>query len=116
MQAAKHTPGPWEISQDQPGIGEVPEIGISATNPRTGNVYMVATAIPCGSGRLDRDLMPEMTAANARLIAAAPDMLRALELIVNSDMAQREEDEGKISTELAHARAAIAKATGSEAT
>jgi hypothetical protein len=50
--------------------------------------------------------------ANAHLIAAAPELLRALELIVNSDMAMREEDEGEISTELSHARAAIAKAEG----
>lgn len=43
---------------------------------------------------------------------SAPDLYRALELILNSDMAMREEDEGEISTVLSIARAAIAKAEG----
>lgn len=37
----------------------------------------------------------------------ADQLGRAVELILNSDMAMREEDEGEISTELSHARAAL---------
>lgn len=47
----------------------------------------------------------------AILFAAAPDLLAALDAIVNSDMAMREEDEGRESKELKLARAAIAKAS-----
>lgn len=57
------------------------------------------------------DYMPGAE-ANARLIAAAPELLEALKAIVASDMAMREEDEGNVSPELNAARAAIAKATG----
>lgn len=44
------------------------------------------------------------------LANAAPDMAKALKRIVNSDMAMREEDEGRVSVELNLARAALAKA------
>lgn len=44
--------------------------------------------------------------------AAASDLLAALKSIVNSDMAMREEDEGRRSPELQAARAAISKAEG----
>lgn len=50
----------------------------------------------------------------ARIIAAAPELLGALERIVDSDMAQREEDEGNVSSELEMARSVIAKATGTK--
>lgn len=49
---------------------------------------------------------------NARLIAAAPDMFAALAEVANSDMAQREEDEGNVSPMLGKVRAALAKARG----
>lgn len=88
---SKHTPGPWNIiweKQDKDWVIEKTD------------------------GSMEPICWVRESQANAKLIAAAPDLLRALELIVNSDMAQREEDEGEISTELSHARAAIAKATG----
>jgi hypothetical protein len=91
---SKHTPGPWDqiVKMD----------GFTAVGANTLIARVFSTAF--------KDLENEK--ANARLIAAAPDMYRALELIINSDMAQREEDEGEISTELSIVRAAIAKAEG----
>src|SRR5690606_2674260 len=51
--------------------------------------------------------------ANARLIAAAPELLEALEDLASlAEAAMREVGEYDIEAELADARAAIAKATG----
>src|SRR5258708_2795590 len=104
MQKAKHTPGPWWIGEESEDFGSHTPIHAN----EWGAVAQVVTEM-ADQGESAEGI------ANARLIAAAPDLLRALELVVNSDMAQREEDEGSISTELAHARAAIAKATALEA-
>lgn len=89
---SKHTPGPWRIGA-QPPNGEL-TIG-------TEQGLMVAVA----TTGLD---MP--TEANARLIAAAPDLLEALERIANMDsMSYHSLESAKIT-----ARAAIAKATGGQ--
>jgi hypothetical protein len=50
----------------------------------------------------------------ARLFAAGPEMYEALECVLNSDMAQREEDEGRKSKTLSLVRAALAKARGEQ--
>lgn len=55
---SKHTPGPWLVSPD----GNV-------VSGRAGIVERIAVSIFCSKERRD---------ANARLIAAAPDMLEAL--------------------------------------
>lgn len=61
-----HTPGPWEINEgDGMAIAKVSHFAITA--PCTANV---------GSG-----LSPKENAANARLIAAAPDLLAALKAV-----------------------------------
>ena len=54
---------------------------------------------------LDTDWHPDIVAANARLIAAAPDLLHALQMI-DSNAAESAEWIRRV------ARAAIAKATG----
>lgn len=64
MSKAQHTPGPWRVDRQNP-------------SPTTGE-WMIAGQKPgylaevrdCGSGDVD---------ANARLIAAAPELLEALE-------------------------------------
>ena len=50
------------------------------------------------------------TEANARLIAAAPELLEALELVMDRLVDRHETDEAAV-----HARAAIAKAKGEKA-
>ena len=97
---SKHTPGPWRYDR-------------SNGSPTTGQ-HMIAGAKPgylaevrdCGSGDVQ---------ANARLIAAAPDLLDALQAIVKSLSDQ--DDEGLIehAQQMIDARAAIAKATGDQA-
>jgi hypothetical protein len=86
---SKHTPGPWRVVDSW-------------------NDYMV-------EGQNGEEIIwqdgphntPTINKANARLIAAAPDLLEALVAIVGNSSIQRVSDELH-----AKARAAIAKAKG----
>lgn len=91
----KHTPGPWRAfdasDMHEPHLGPVFVVGPE-------RFHTVAEVRP---GETDDDL-PAQTPANARLIAAAPDLLAALEGVLRvADRATVEFDA---------ARAAIAKA------
>ena len=89
---SKHTPGPWRW--------------VSGTELRGRRQSVVLEALPRGVARLD------MTPANARLIAAAPELLDALELnLVEQGRAGAEFGLGDTPGMIA-ARAAIAKAQG----
>ena len=92
----KHTPGPWRTKRE--GFSTVyVEARIDG-----GLIQEVAACGPTEAGRDQQE-------ANARLIAAAPELLEALRGIMKLD-----EDlcsEGSIEA-LDKARAAIAKATG----
>jgi len=78
-----HTPGPWELSY---------------LTVKTDDGFYVADC--------DKSLLipPAQMLANARLIAAAPDLLEALEMCVKVA--------GRKTVEFDAARAAIAKAKG----
>ena len=100
---SKHTQGPWTVSNetDISGIENDPENGC------VGPVDVAHVYLRTVQGR---------TEANARLIAAAPDLLEALEwcaetlaVFVADGSAAPESVIGK---NLTTARAAIAKATG----
>ncbi len=88
MSEAKHTPGPWQWTQHfdptisiyRDGFGQIARLYDSSA----------------GTGK-----------ANARLIAAAPDLLAALIEIVSADDAHE-----LTQKHIESARAAIAKATG----
>lgn len=84
----KHTPGPWRVVEDRA--------------PSSLEVYAGKTAIAECWRRAD----VETEIANARLIAAAPDLLKALEFVIRG---VPDTWEG-----VQKARAAIAKATGGE--
>ena len=92
-----HTPGPWIIRHDFKCSNGSIAIGIAAANlgPRAG-----AVAWPCGV-----DDTQEL--ANARLIAAAPSMLRALQRLTRPDDGRGPADE-----DLAYALNVIRAATG----
>lgn len=81
---ARRTPGPWYVGKTPKGYAYVAAVGI-------GNV------VDAGA----------VTHANARLIAAAPELLSALQGVLR--VADRATDEFDA------ARAAIAKATGAKA-
>lgn len=84
----KHTPGPWEM-RGPCASGRYSVI-------HNGPLFYVGDAGEPGDGE-----------ANARLAAAAPELLEALQAIV--------ENQGNLfPTDWANARAAIAKATGQE--
>ena len=93
--ADKHTPGPWKI-------GTPPPNGEQTVGTDQGLMVAVATT---GAG--------VQTKANASLIAAAPDLLEALQ---DCERVMSAELKGLlvIQPELKNARAAIAKATGEQ--
>lgn len=97
-----HTPGPWV----QP-MRHDPQAGC---NIPCGAIEAQGTGIIVASV-LDMTL-PEW-AANARLIAAAPELLEALEFLTGYvEMKLREGDQGAPREHVKMARAAIAKAKG----
>lgn len=103
---AKHTLGPWGISSESPTI-------VKAFDEFGETRIIVGSA----SGYKDSPCFPSdaTAAANAQLMAAAPQLLCALQSIVKS-LADHD-DEGMIehADQMTAARAAIAKATGSAA-
>lgn len=92
---SKHTPGPWSYNY----IGS--------------HGYCIYEGATPGGKHIGLSILYKKDGgeANARLIAAAPDLLEALRVVLNSDMAMREEDEGQTSKTLDVVRAAIAKAS-----
>lgn len=99
MTEFKGTPGPWMASKTDRSIGPV-----SRDDDQTyGMILPVAW--------VEFDFDGELQQANANLIAAAPDLLAALQLIISYH------DDGNCelhSEDLAMARAAISKALGEE--
>jgi hypothetical protein len=98
----EHTPGPWEVDVEE-----------TCTNVWSADKHCVAE---CGPRRDYANGMG-LCQANARLIAAAPTMLRALEAVRN-DCVEVLEGREPLSMKLIHAivnglpRSAIAKARG----
>ncbi len=69
----QHTPGPWKVQ----GPYEVEEQGVAILNGEVGiDEYMLAWA----TNATNRETL-ETTEADARLIASAPDLLAALQVI-----------------------------------
>lgn len=108
MGNTKFTPGPWVYAPDY--------------DENDGDIiinrdYEFPVAI-CFKSDLRDEIQydPEEVRANANLIAAAPDLYAALEEVLNSTMAMREEDfrydEGSVSDVLNLCRAVLAKARG----
>lgn len=107
----KHTPGPWRIAVDSWGRTEI-ESDNPRDNAEDGVVYVLASSI---GGRRHGENYEDLSEveANAKLIAAAPDLLKALiklhesrkSLNDSGDVGQMVEDDVET------ARAAIEKAT-----
>ena len=106
---AGHTPGPWEVGYDD-GSGEE-----HITGPDD-NERIAAIRWGCSCCQDTSPLTPKEQ-ANARLIAAAPDLLAALKgLFENCAMIHRHwgdnDNQREASAAVDAARAAIAKAKG----
>ena len=104
----KHTPGPWEVTDNTAdGYGQL------VVGSMHGAVAICYTAEPGDPG------MPSECEANARLIAAAPELLAQLVKMTDA-YAKAMKDAGvtyypEALADVRHARAAIAKATGGKA-
>jgi hypothetical protein len=101
----QHTAAPWETLEIHDGI--------AIKDSRNVTIAYCGYATEADDIELDKG----ETEANARLIAAAPDMLEALEdaeEIISSLMAIHEEDETDVPS-IVTIRAAIAKAKGGAA-
>ena len=72
MEKTKHTPGPWKAKT-------VKALGIYANNDQ--QIAVVHNEMPRGGRRQDDYNIEE---ANARLIAAAPDLLEAAKVLISS--------------------------------
>jgi hypothetical protein len=98
---SKHTPGPWEANSADNIYAAV-----------NGRKEMIAKCcdLPCIGGHDDvaAQRARDMEIANARLIAAAPELLAALENIV----AWMEQHHPEAAKNIPQARAAIAKVRG----
>jgi hypothetical protein len=104
MSEIKHTPGPWEAMAEESGKSYVRIRGT-----RLGGHYKIANVLkPIYAGA--DELEAEETAANACLIAAAPELLNALTILVNNVAHAMPSAEHL--DPIVNARAAIAKATG----
>jgi hypothetical protein len=103
---SEHTKGPWQTKAEEVGVDY-----IRVRGTRLGGRYKVANVI-CPTSD-DRD--KEETRANARLIAAAPKMLEACQLIVKYDECDQQnsiELMNAYADALDAARAAIQSAQG----
>ena len=94
-----HTPGPWDVAQ-----GNGREV--------FAREFPVAYAYDGTTGKPTGDDIPERAQANARLIAAAPELLEALEAITATSTLQTTE---AFTAAIKRAEAAIRKAKGDDA-
>lgn len=105
MKEFKGTPGPWEACRNNVHTGQIATI-----HHCFGNDWVEVWS-------LDWPDTEEKQEANAKLIAAAPDLLKALQCLVKSydDFRTRTGRDSKPqSPELLKAKAAISKALGEE--
>jgi hypothetical protein len=96
----RHTPGPWEAMDS----------GLIYAPPAEGGQEAI---LICDVGEID-ETTPDR-AANALVIAAAPDMLAALHLAESIIYAVEADNDEPESVALAHIRAVIAKAEPQQA-
>ena len=110
MSAPKHTPGPW-VSSEVNQLGSPVVVGFTVTAGRA-SVAKIAHRLSGFSAAPPN----EAAEANARLIAAAPELLDALKAFVEAMAAVNPLDPADLPRRMGllvpAARAAIAKAEG----
>ena len=108
----KHTPGPWTIDDISAEGGGWESIVILSKIQRADHNFHHVCSVDWGGSDDDEPAIGEISGedrANARLIAAAPELLEALENITTG---YSELLEGRYGISLRAAREAIAKAKG----
>lgn len=98
---SKHTPGPWGIGDSDLPVSQLAVMSRANTGRKHSTIARVVNPDFVG-------MTPFEGEANARLIAAAPELLAALQEIV---AAADGEGWDQIDADFSKARAAIAKAT-----
>lgn len=112
MTKAHHTPGPWTVNHDD---GE--SVGILGNNGNNARGQQYVAAIQY-SEAAQKQYLPnipshEQAKANARLIAAAPELLQSLELLLNlAEFDCMDDKSNEWRNEMICARSAAAKAKG----
>lgn len=104
---SRFTPGPWlaqEYCDDDEGCSVIAVIEENGLRSPTRGQVAFCTSI--GGASFES---PGLCAANARLIAAAPDLLEALNRVLASQTIKNPDPEND--SDVIFARAAIAKAT-----
>ena len=96
---AKHTPAPWKTEEWKIGQGQEPRTEMVLHN----NVHQIGRLVWSDAADKPWDISKSEQEANARLIAAAPELLQALRRLVHP-MAD--------DTDVQNAFAAIYQATG----
>jgi len=118
MKNNKHTPGPWEAfnyDPKSPGFKNGKAWGVVSDDGTPAFTVYKSEKFDCRSGVVKHYWDPKAKAkdaANARLIAAAPDLLAALvycEIVLNATYSLKA---GNIANAIDKAHAAIAKAKG----
>ena len=112
---SKHTPGPWIINYAgglEAGEGVIPHHANSIGPHGAGNVCHVYYGdYPTGTPIADYPQAIEENIANARLIAAAPDLLEALERLL-PNVEYLADGRAEVIAQIKDATAAITKAKG----
>jgi len=108
----KHTPGPWYvIGEDDYRNHSIDDFMVCAQvgpDPGDGDLFITNIGPQC---QLVQSEYGEINLANARLIAAAPDLLDALHAASAAlDYVLRGTDDPRIARDLATVNAAISKA------
>lgn len=114
--SSNYTPGPWTFEVIDYSCGQIRSEAIEATagSPAGTGYYKTLATItqrdnhPVFGGGISRATME----ANTRLIAAAPELLEALEQAVARVELENSEGNPLLSAWLPEARAALAKAKG----
>jgi hypothetical protein len=107
----QHTPGPWTFTRREDYRNVSFYVAQQDDAPYTPDYSDVATLI-AETARSEREIIQE---ANARLIAAAPDLLAALQVVLRDYTAVHDIGDVEMQPALYQARAAITKATGEQA-
>lgn len=104
----KHTPGPWHIRTNRHTSTDGRPWGwLDAAPPGGPQRNIPGVQVTWTRG--------ESSEANARLIAAAPDLLAALQVVLRDYAAVHDIGDIEMQPAIYQARAAIAKATGENA-